>query len=169
MSTPTSSAHEGAARIRRAVARKLASGPAPGDPAMGALKSATVGGPVLARSPEGEPAFWLVSLELGHRACGFARADLAERVVQISSFGPGPESWPEAALFSHPPGRVIEEVRGLHPGAELGPATLSYDGSPAKWAWRMTVGNPATAVVFMTPGGWYERPPLPAPEDAREA
>lgn len=138
---------------------------------MRVLRGAAVGEPVLARSPDGEPAFWLVPFEIGARACGFARVDVAGRVVQISRFGATDAdraSWPEADFFRQPPARVLEEVRVAHAGAVLDEPSLSYDGSPAKWAWRIRVDGPVKTVVFITPGGWHERPAESATGNTRE-
>ena len=141
------------------------------DPLLRALRSAVVGNPVLARSPDGAPAFWLVPLEVRQRACGFARVELTERVAQLSAFGAGADdvsSWPEADFFRRPPARVLDEVRAKYSGAQLAEPVFSYDGSPAKWAWRVTVGEPATSVVYITPGGWYERAGSRAVQPGRE-
>src|SRR5512140_89798 len=98
MSMPTSTAPDDPSRIRLAVTAALARSPVADDPAMQVLPSAVIGTPLLARSPEGAPAFWFVPLEIGQRACGFARVELSEQVAQISSFGAGTRSeasWPE--------------------------------------------------------------------------
>jgi hypothetical protein len=133
---------------------------------MAALKGAEAGAPVLARSPGGTPAFWIVPLEAGTRVFGFARVELNRRVAQIGRFGASaddPSTSPEAAFFRGPPATAMKEIRAKHPTAPISQPQLSYDGSPAKWAWLVKVGDPATRFVFVTPGGWYERP---AREDA---
>lgn len=138
---------------------------------MQALRGAMIGNPVLAHSPEGAPAFWLVPLEIKHHACGFARVELSEQVAQVSSFGAGPQdhaSWPAVGFFRRPSARVLDEVRAKHVGAPLSEPVFSYDGSPSKWAWRVAVGTPATSVVYITPGGWYERPASRAAQPGRE-
>jgi hypothetical protein len=166
---PTSGAPDEAARIRRAAEAAVARAPVSSDPSMRALREAVVGDAALVRSAVGEPAFWLVPFEVGGRACGFARVELSGRVAQVSRFGAGADdrgSWPEAGFFRRPPARILDEVRTKHPGLPLAEPALSYDGSPAKWAWRIAVGRPVITVAYITPGGWYEKPvPRGALED----
>jgi len=116
---------------------------------------------VLARSPGGAPAFWIVPLVAGTRVPGFARVEPNGRVAQIGHFGAAgddPCVWPEAAFFEGPSATVMNEIRAKHSTASISQPQLSYDGSPAKWAWLVKVGDPATRFIFVTPGGWYERP-----------
>ena len=134
------------------------------------LRDAVTGDPVQAQSPEGEPAFWLVPLQIGLRACGFARVDLSGRVAQIGRFSGGDDqtAWPEADFFKRPLPRLLDEIRAKHAGIPLAEPLLSYDGSPAKWAWRVAIGTPAVAVAYLTPGGWYEKPAAPVSAEDRE-
>ncbi len=128
---------------------------------MAALRGVEAGAPVLARSPGGTPAFWIVPLEAGTRVLGFARVELNSRVAQIGHFGASaddPSTSPEAAFFQGPPATAMKEIRAKHSTAPISQPQLSYDGSPAKWAWLVKVGDPATRFIFVTPGGWYERP-----------
>lgn len=161
MSTPTSIAREEAEPIRRAVATALWRSPVVDDPTMAALRGAIAGAPVLVRSPGGAPAFWIVPLEAGTRASGFARVELNGRVAQIGHFGAAAtdsSAWPEATFFEGPSATAMKEIRARHSTASISQPQLSYDGSPAKWAWLVKVGDPATRFIFVTPGGWYERP-----------
>jgi len=128
---------------------------------MAALSGAEVAVPLLARSPGGAPAFWIVPLKAGTRVPGFARVELDGRVAQIGRFGAAADdssAWPAAAFFQGPPVTVMNEIRAKHSTAPLSQPQLSYDGSPAKWAWLVKVGDPATRFIYVTPGGWYERP-----------
>ncbi len=164
MSTPTSIAREEAEPIRQAVAAALRRSPIVDDPRMADLRGVEAGLPLLARSPEGAQAFWIVPLEAGRHAPGFARVGLDGRVAQIGRFG----SATDAAFFEGPPAAALDEIRASHPTAPLSQPQLSYDGSPAKWAWLVKVGDPATRFVFVTPGGWYERPALDDAASGRE-
>jgi hypothetical protein len=128
---------------------------------MRALREAVAGEPVLVQSAAGEPAFWLVPFEVGERVCGVARVELSGRVVQVSRFGAGADdrgSWPETGFFRQPSTRILEKVRAKYPGLPLREPVFSYDDIPAKWAWRIAVGGPRSVVVYITPGGWYEKP-----------
>ena len=152
---------ENPAPVRDAVVAELGRPPVSTDPAMSDLREAVVGDPVLARSPHGTPAFWLVPLLLGTHAGGFARVDLSCRVTQIGRFGAGPKdhaSRPEAAFFRQPPPGPLAQLQDRHAGQPMTKPVFSYDGSPAKWAWRIAVGQPVTTVAFITPGGTYEKP-----------
>lgn len=127
---------------------------------MRGLREAKIGDPALVRSADGAPAFWLVPFESGDRACGFARVELSGRAAQVGIFGAGADdraNWPPAEFFRHPPAGVLEELRAKHPGVPLAAPVLSYDGSPAKWAWRICIGSPPARVAYVTPGGWYEK------------
>lgn len=158
MSSPTP---HNPAPVRDAVVAELARPPVSTDPAMSDLGGAIVGDPVLARSPQGAPAFWLVPLLVGDHAAGFARVDLSRRVAQIGRFGAGPKdhaSWPAADFFRHPPPELLAQVQARHAGQPMTKPVFSYDGSPAKWGWRIAVGQPVTTVAFITPGGTYEKP-----------
>jgi hypothetical protein len=170
MSTRTSNAHDDAAFIRRAVQAEVGRAPLGHDPSMKLLREARIGEPALVRSPAGDPAFWLVPFLLGNQACGFARVELTGRVAQVGRFGAAAgdrSSWPQADFFDRPPGHLLDEVRTKHPALPFGEPTLSYDGSPARWAWRIAVGEPAVTVAYLTPGGWYSRPASTAPPQDR--
>jgi hypothetical protein len=164
MSTRGSGAPNEAEAIRRAVAAERAQAPVAIDPHAAALRNARIGTPVLVYAPEGEPAFWLVPLIVGRAACGFARVELNRRVSQLAMFGGHADdrrSWPAAAFFKQPPDAMLAEIRARYPDARLSEPMLSYDGSPARWAWRVDVADGGSATVFITPGGWYERNPSP--------
>jgi len=160
MSTPTSTAPDEPPGIRAALEAEIARPPISGDPSMRLLRRAVIGTPLLVRSPDGVPAYWLVPLEIGRHACGFARADLAGRIAQVGIFGAGTDDLsgcPETAFFHHPPKSALDEIRAKHVGKPLGEPMFSYDGSPAKWGWRITMGTPVTGIALITPGGWYGR------------
>jgi hypothetical protein len=137
---------------------------------MAALRAAEVGAPILARAPEGAPAFWIVPLTAEKRAAGFARVELNGHVAQIGRFGdPADERTAGLAadFFEGPPMTVMNEIRARHSSVPFSHPQLSYDGSPAKWAWLVKIGDPATRLVFVTPGGWYERPTRDGEASAR--
>lgn len=127
-----------------------------GDAAMRTLRSAQVAEPALVRTPTGAPAYWLVPLVVRDLACGYARVELGGQVAQLSQFGAGEAAWPPASFFRHPPAHWLVEIRAQHPGEAVAEPMLSYDGSPAKWAWRIAIGDGAR-VAYGVPGGWYEK------------
>lgn len=160
---PTSTAPDEPGRIALAVEAALRhAGSA--DATTRLLRAAQVAEPALVRAPSGEPAFWLVPLVVrdlaGDLACGYARVGLDGRVAQLSQFGAGEadrSAWLQASFFRQPPASWLVEIRAKHPGAALAEPVLSYDGSPAKWAWRIAIGD-GDRVAYVLPGGWYERP-----------
>ncbi|MGY4827086.1 hypothetical protein ACVNIS_00760 [Sphaerotilaceae bacterium SBD11-9] len=163
---PTSTAPEGAAgdtaRIERAVETALRHAGS-GDATTRLLRSARVGAAALARTPGGEPAFWLVPFERDGLACGYARVGLDGRVGQLSQFGSGEAdrgAWPPASFFRQPPAPWLAQIGARHPGEALAEPLLSYDGVPARWAWRIALGDGAR-VAFVSTGGWYEKPAEP--------
>ncbi len=156
---PTSTAPDAIAEVRAAVQEAISRPPVSSDRSMEWLCRCAVGAPVLACSPEGIPAFWIVPLEIDRYACGYAKADLQARVGQIASLGIGAgqsEGCPDSDFFRRPPDGALKEIRGRYAGMVLGEPLFSYDRTPAKWGWRVTVGLPVVKVVFINPGGWYE-------------
>jgi len=148
-----------AARAAAAAAKKEA--PVAEDRALAALRRARVGRPALVRTPAGEPAFWLAPFVSGDLACGLAHVDLDGRVARIGAFGAGPadrQSWVPLSFFEEAPAGPLAEIRAAYPGLDLSEPVLSYDASPARWAWRVeaTGRRGVEAVAFIGPGGWYE-------------
>jgi hypothetical protein len=122
-------------------------------------------------APDGTPAYWIVPFYLGARACGFARIDLMGRVSGVATFGSGPAdsaNWPEVAFFERPPAALVTDARTRYRDLKLERASLSYDGNPSKWGWRIESGQDDRTLVFITPAGWYARGPRDGPDAARE-
>ena len=142
--------------VRQATEAALRQPPVRDDPRFADAREGQVGSPVLARTPERDPAFWLVPLISGGMVCGLARVDLAGRVAQVGVLG----APIEPAFFEAPPDDVLGEIRGAHPEATLPVPQLSYDVSPLRWAWRVEIEQcgQVQSVAYVTPGGWYERP-----------
>ncbi len=129
-----------------------------------------MGSPALVSSPDGAPAFWLVPFERDNRACGVARVDLSGVVSQVATFGSGPrdrEAWPDMSFFEHPPPALVAEAMRQHPSLHAETARLSYDGTPAKWGWRIEARGTPT-LVFISPSGWYARDASRTPDAHRE-
>lgn len=142
----------------------LAQPPVRDDPLFATARRAQIGRPALVRTPDGAPAFWLVPLVIEGHACGLAQVGLGGEAARLAILGGTPDdrgSWVEAAFFERPPPELVAEVVARYGGQTLTAPTLSYDGSPARWAWRLAVGVADTGVtsVFITPGGWYVRGP----------
>ncbi len=146
--------------IKRAVEVKRGKAPVSRDPRFSAVKDAKIGLPAMVYSPEGKEAFWLVPILMGDSACGYARVELSHKVSQVGIYGSGPEdyaSWIDASFFEKPPSRLLDAIRSRYSGMRISEPVLSYDKSPARWAWRVEIGDQVRTIVFITPGGWYEQ------------
>jgi hypothetical protein len=130
------------------------------DPQFKALAEARTGDPAIVFTPEKQPVFWIIPFYEGPAICGYARAELSNRISQMSILGAGPEdrnSWIKGSFFTQPPADALAAVRSRFSGRTLSEPFLSYDRTPAQWAWRVVVEGPGRTVAFITPGGWYER------------
>lgn len=150
--------------IREAIETARKRSPVADDTKFLALKDSEVGSPAMVYTPEGEPAFWLVPFLVKDSACGFARIELSHKISQIGIFGSSPEdhlSWINATFFEKPPPEILAEIRTRYLGLIISEPVLSYDKSPSKWAWRIEIrkGDKIESIIFITPGGWYERYP----------
>ena len=146
--------------IRKAVEVKRSKAPVSKDPLFSAVRDAKIGSPAMVYTPEGKEAFWLVPILMGDSACGFARVELSHKVSQVGIYGSSPEDyagWIEASFFEKPPSRLLDAVRSRYSGMRISEPILSYDKTPAKWAWRIEIGEKVKTIVFITPGGWYEQ------------
>lgn len=157
-------AREEVEAVREAVEAARSTPPVADDATFQDVRSANVGRPTLARTPRGEPAFWIVPFIVKGSACGYARVELSREVSQVGVFGSGPKdrmSWVDATFFEKPPPDMVAAIRSRYPEFEVGAPVFSYDRSPGKWAWRVEVRKKGevTLTVFITPHGWYEGEP----------
>jgi hypothetical protein len=130
------------------------------DPTFSTIRRATIGIPILVRSPEGKEAYWFVPLITGTKASGFARVDKNLRVSQVGLFGANPDdqgSWIDVSFFERPPPEAINSIKARYPEMEMSVPFFSYDQSPAKWGWIVKLKDKRMITIFITPGGWYEQ------------
>lgn len=130
------------------------------DPLFAAVRRAKVGSPVLVYAPTGEPAFWLIPFILRDRVCGLAEISLAGQLSRLGILGAAPDdqqSWFDPSFFEEPPASFLAEIAAHYGDTALSAPVLTYDGSPAKWAWRVQVAGSrgADPAIFITPAGWY--------------
>lgn len=159
MSQPGSTAPEDLDAFRRAADRARRREPHRSDDMLAAVLRAAAGDPALVHTPEGMPAYCLVPFTAGKLAAGFARVELDGKVSQLGAFGAGAEdraAWPPASFFTAPPPHMLQEIQRRHPDADIAAPLLTYDRSPARWAWRV---NLESGAVFISPGGWYVSSP----------
>jgi hypothetical protein len=148
--------------LKAAVVSALNQPPTRDDPQFVTARGGQVGTPALAYTPGGAPAFWLVPLLAEGLVCGLAQVNLTGRMIRVGILGGSPEDragWIEPSFFEAPPPEVMAEIRDAYGEAAIGVPVLSYDANPTRWAWRLEIskGGQPGAVVFITPGGWYER------------
>jgi len=159
--SPPKSKREQSETIRQAADHARFTPPVSSDPKFAAVREAAVGSPALVHSPDDAPEFWLVPFVVADRACGYARIGLSGQVGQISIFGADPsdrQSWPNASIFAGPPSEVLTQIRERFGSKRLSEPVFAYDGSPARWAWRIRISNGRDKDIFISSGGWYERP-----------
>lgn len=128
------------------------------------VMNAEIGSPAMVYTPEGKQAYWLAPFLLKGFMCGFARVDLPCKVSQIAIFGSSYNdqlSWIDANFFDRPPSHFLKEIQTRYSELTISEPILSYDKSPAKWAWRTEImkEDKVKFIVFITPGGWYEKVP----------
>lgn len=132
------------------------------DKKLSSLKKAEVGSPVLILTPEGDPSYWLVPLLEKSSVCGLVSVELSGRVSRLGILGSAPEdssSWIDASFFEKPPPKMLFEIEAKYLGLTIAEPIFSYDANPSRWAWRVEIRDKdeIRSVVFITPGGWYER------------
>lgn len=110
--------------------------------------------------PQGNKAYWLVPIMCNEKACGFAQVQKDYLVSKISAFGSSPDdtkSWIDASFFKAPPPNLLKEIQTRYPEMALSEPIFSYDKTPAKWGWKITLTNDQTFEVFVGPANWYKQ------------
>ncbi|MFN8468755.1 MAG: hypothetical protein U0X20_24565 [Caldilineaceae bacterium] len=158
--------------VRAAAASALKQEPVLSDPLFATARRARVGSPVLVHTSNGEPAFWLAPYEIHDKVCGFAEVNLDGNVGRVAILGASPDdnqSWIDRSFFDRPPTAVLDELRVKHEDSTLSVPLLSFDATPVRWGWKVdavsTRSGALVTTAFITPGGWYERPPGPPKSD----
>ena len=126
---------------------------------LGKLKETQRAEPVAMVSAEGEVTHWFVPFIQEERALGFAIVSQAGKFVSYGLLSPRPSSKPgiDRHFFTEPPAGILEEIKERFPGMHLVSQAFSYDQSPQRWGWRVTIEQGKQAMVlFATPGGWYQ-------------
>jgi len=132
------------------------------DPLFAPWADASVGDPVLVRTLDGGPSYWVVPVEREGRAIGFVRVSLAGRVAAAGVRYRDPRRLEAAPtlITGIDASEAAARAEAAVPGGDLvGEATYVHDGPPGREAWmvhlRDASGAPRT--VFVTPGGTYQR------------
>ncbi|MCW4005609.1 MAG: hypothetical protein NWF04_03295 [Candidatus Bathyarchaeota archaeon] len=124
------------------------------------VRSGVLADPVAVHDADGKEAYWLVPMLHSEKACGFAHVNQDLSVSKIATFGSGPKdtaSWVDAAFFKQPPPEALKEIRARYPDMELSEPLFSYDKTPDKWGWKITLKNGDSFNVFVGVFGWYKQ------------
>jgi hypothetical protein len=148
--------------IKKAVEAVRRQSPVADDIKFSIVKDAEVGSPVMVFTPDGKPSFWMVPILFRNFACGFACVELSGKVRKIGIFGSTSEdrsSWIDSSFFKKPPPKILKEIQTKFSGSTISEPLFSYDTSHDKWAWMLEIRNKdkIKSLVFVTPGGWYEK------------
>lgn len=132
------------------------------DPLFQPWHSALAGEPVLVRTVDGEPSYWLVPVERDGLAIGFVRVLGTGRVAAAGAH------YRNAASFGRSP-RVVTRISSdeaaalavAHAGAGVRVVArpmFVHDGPPGREAWMVEVESDEghRHRLFVTPGGVYE-------------
>ncbi len=124
------------------------------------LRKANARTPIIVKDEKGKDAFWLVPLLNGEKAVGFVRLEKNLKVSQVSIFGASAydrESWVAASFFERAPSEAIDSIKLRYPDMEMSEPVFSFDKSPTKWGWKITLSNKRKITVFVDPSGWHEK------------
>ncbi len=132
------------------------------DPLFAPWADASVGDPIVVRSLDGRPSYWLVPIERDGRAIGFVRISLAGEVAAAGARYRDPrrlEAAPRLVTGIDAGEAAARAEAALPGGTRLGDAIYVHDGPPGREAWMVRMLDPSGAprVVFVTSGGTYER------------
>lgn len=125
------------------------------------LRNSVSGEPVPVYSPSGTPEFWIVPYVSGAKSTGFAFFDKNQKLIRVGVFSPGSKDVSgtvDVSYFTQPPSEIINDIAAKFAGYSLSKPVFSYDGTPAKWSWRLELvkGNEEARLVYILPGSWYE-------------
>jgi hypothetical protein len=150
----------------RNAARTRACDPAlRGDPLFAPWLDAAIGNPVMVRTLQGEPSYWLVPVELQGRVGGFVRVNIDGKVAAVGAYyrdarhiaaSPRVVTHLDADAAASRAARYVRAARGETAASPM----YVHDGPPGREAWVIEVSRQgrATRWIFVTPGGVYQRP-----------
>jgi hypothetical protein len=148
--------------LRRA-AEQRASAIASRDPLFSPWTQARVGEPVLVKRVDGRPSYWLVPVEFESRTIGFVRVTQTGKAVAAGVLYRDPaqlETAPRTVtgITSTEALSSIKDI--LEPEDVVDEPSYVHDGPPGREAWMIAVRKPTglERILFVTSGGWYERP-----------
>lgn len=146
--------------LKVVVARAISAPPFSLDSSFLFLQNAKIGDPVPLFNPEYVQDSWIIPFLLDGLICAISQVSLNNKLIRVSVFSSTPtkkERWFSPIFFREPPKQYMTEIKGLFQDYQLSYPLLTYDGSPAKWGWRLQVIDAEKVIsnIFIIPSGWY--------------
>lgn len=147
----------------RHAAEQRASAIASRDPLFSPWAQANVGEPVLVKTVDGRPSYWLVPVEFESRTIGFVRVTQTGKAVAAGVLYRDPAQLETAprTVTGITSAEALSSIKDMV-GREdvVGEPRYVHDGPPGREAWMIAVRKPSGVerILFVTSGGWYERP-----------
>jgi len=127
-------------------------------------REAAVGNPVLVRTVELEPSYWIVPTVLHDKVLGYIEVDPDGHALGHACFYQSPDdlqSCPNVVthLNAQEAYQQAEEVRNTYLGAEFTEPVFVHDGPHNRLAWMIEIRIEGEVVnrVFVTPSYVYQR------------
>jgi hypothetical protein len=128
------------------------------------LSGAVAGNPVLVRTVEGAPSYWLVPVSTGEALTGAVRVALSGELISLGPHDPA-RSGPTVTGISaaEAKSRAATSVKECT-GEEIDQPIFVCDGPPGREVWLVPVERDHRLVrrLFVSRGGIYERGPSDA-------
>lgn len=126
---------------------------------------ASIGAPVMVRTVQGVPSYWLAPVMIQGRVAGFVRVNAEGKVVAFGAYyrdpaqiatGPTTVTRMDADAAARLAAISVSSARGETATAPM----YVHDGPPGREAWMIVVSRQGRPIrwIFVTPGGLYERP-----------
>lgn len=127
------------------------------------LKNTRIGSPIPVFDQNKEQKYWLIPFLLKTKVRGSAILDINGKLVTHGVLTPNVQDeykLTDKAYFEKVPENLLAEVRNSFKDFEIVSHFFSFDQTPQKWGWLIILKNsssPDLKMVFVNPGGWYEK------------
>ncbi|MCX9011956.1 MAG: UPF0228 family protein [Candidatus Methanoperedens sp.] len=134
------------------------------DPVFKSWEHSTLGDPVLVRTLEGEPSYWIVPVTFKDRIIGYIDVDKNKSIPRYGQFCEKPEllsACPSILVTPEEAAGMAKNITTKYPGANVSVPILVYDGDPGNAVWMLKVEEEGKIIsrIYVTPvaGFVYER------------